>query len=343
VSRSTYGGSIADVVQTQGPGGTLKYAATILSVWSDKTGGTHHTDLLLDDTAVNAIPVATDGQIPAFEGPDGVNDGVWIDAPGATARVLLLPRGGGGGGGGITGPIGITDVEGLSTALGDLAPDPNLTTADAAGVQFTGAEADGEYELVDVDALDPGDFGFGRQSAIIAQNFYASGATGVTNTTTETNVDSLTVHAADVAAHDMLDYEAAGTILNNSGAPRTVTIKVYLGSTLLAQGSQSLAVPSSPAAATDPYRWEVALRIHLAALNDQRVNGTLRYINPANPSAAASVAGLATYAVVREAGSVAEDLSADKAIRVTATLGAANAALTMKASHSKVRRDPGIA
>lgn len=229
-------------------------------------------------------------------------------------------------------PIAITDVTDLEDALGDREPaNTKLVEADVDNLVLKtmgGTPGVGEIAVVDLDTV----------PRIIAQNFYASSATGVTNTVTKSDVDVLTIHAADIAVHDVLNYSVAGTILNNTGSGQTVAITVELGSTVVAQ----TAAPQTIASSTNPYRFEVALEIHLAALNDQRANGTLRLVGAQSLATGGQGTTQATFVPIREAGAVAENLATDKTLKITVTFSAASTSLKMVPSHSKVRRDPGL-
>lgn len=88
MARSNFGGTPGDFLAVVGPGGMLRAVPGTLTLWSAETGGTQHTDLRLAGTPVTTIPVSHDGQVPAFQGPDGVSV-VWADA-GGSQRVRLL-------------------------------------------------------------------------------------------------------------------------------------------------------------------------------------------------------------------------------------------------------------
>lgn len=86
MARATFGDTAADYVVTVAPGGVLRVGAAELTFWSAKTGGTQHTDLLLNGSPVTSIPVPEDGSIPEFQGPDGVTV-LWADAGGSRVRM----------------------------------------------------------------------------------------------------------------------------------------------------------------------------------------------------------------------------------------------------------------
>jgi hypothetical protein len=86
MTRNTFGGTTAEFVATIGAAGQLRVAAATLKFYTARTGGTQVTDLVLNGSPVAAIPVPADGQVPTFQGPDGVTE-LWADAGGG--RVLL--------------------------------------------------------------------------------------------------------------------------------------------------------------------------------------------------------------------------------------------------------------
>jgi lysophospholipase L1-like esterase len=91
MARSTFGGTTADTVaqRVRILGHDVDdYNAATLTVWSAQTGGTQYTDLLVNGGASSSVPVDATGQIPEFQGPDGVAI-VWVSAGGA--RVKMLP------------------------------------------------------------------------------------------------------------------------------------------------------------------------------------------------------------------------------------------------------------
>lgn len=88
MARATFGGTADDFVYETVAGGLVRTKAGTLTVWDAETGGTQYTDLLLDAVAATVIPVGADGQVPDFQGPDGVYE-VWVSAGGA--RIKMLP------------------------------------------------------------------------------------------------------------------------------------------------------------------------------------------------------------------------------------------------------------
>jgi hypothetical protein len=92
VARYTFGGDTSSFVYTRAAGGGLYANATTLTFWSAKTSGTQYTDLLDSaGAAATSIAVGTDGLVPEFSGPDGI-DTMWADpGTGTRERMVRLP------------------------------------------------------------------------------------------------------------------------------------------------------------------------------------------------------------------------------------------------------------
>lgn len=91
MARYTFAGTADDrafAPTTVGAKELLTFSGALLTMWDAATGGTQITDLLLASVPVTSVPVGPDGQIPQFEGPDGVTS-MWADGGGGE-RVLLL-------------------------------------------------------------------------------------------------------------------------------------------------------------------------------------------------------------------------------------------------------------
>lgn len=98
MARASFGGGSADFVyRIAGPGGLIALTSATLTAWTAETGGTQLADLLLGGLPAAVIPVGDDGQIPTFQGPDGVT-GLWVDGGGPSRSYLRAdtPSGGGG-------------------------------------------------------------------------------------------------------------------------------------------------------------------------------------------------------------------------------------------------------
>lgn len=115
MSRATFGGTAGDFVASVGSDRLLRAVSATLTLWDAETGGTQVTDLLLDGSPVTEIPVGRDGQVPEFQGPDGVAV-MWAEAGGS--RVRLDPEGF---------PGGPASDEAVSTYLANPASDSRAT------------------------------------------------------------------------------------------------------------------------------------------------------------------------------------------------------------------------
>jgi hypothetical protein len=108
MARSEFGGTPGDTVFSTTPDRTVRLSAAVLTVWSGKAiGAAQLIDLLIDDVPTTTIPVDSNGQIPVFEGPDGVTE-VWISADGGP-RAVLRAGGSGTTTGGGGGSVGLVD------------------------------------------------------------------------------------------------------------------------------------------------------------------------------------------------------------------------------------------
>lgn len=117
MARSTFGATAADYVISLGPGGILRAAPATLKFWTAPTGGTQHTDLLLNAAPTSTITVGNDGMVPAFQGPDGVTQ-MWADAGGGE-RIRIVA----GGEPGPEGPAGVADDSSVAALVADTGSD----------------------------------------------------------------------------------------------------------------------------------------------------------------------------------------------------------------------------
>lgn len=88
MARNNFGGTSGDSVFAQGIDRALRPTSASLLLWDAQTGGSQVTDLLLDGVEVATIPVPSDGQIPQFQGPDGVTH-LWASGAVNGKRILL--------------------------------------------------------------------------------------------------------------------------------------------------------------------------------------------------------------------------------------------------------------
>lgn len=149
MARSTYLGTANDLIWgSAGPGASPRVPSkdVTLTFWDAQTGGTQHTDLLLDGAPVSEVVIAAADLpgTPAIQGPDGVNDGMWVQAQivGATTTdrrefILPWPTSGGGTGGAVDSVNGQTGAVTLSAA--DVGALPASTTAASIGAETPAA------------------------------------------------------------------------------------------------------------------------------------------------------------------------------------------------------------
>lgn len=128
MARSTFGGTAADVVIARGPGGIARLVPATLTFWTAETGGTQVTDLLLDGSPATAISVPIDGQVPAFQGPDGVGE-LWADGGGGRIRIVAEGKRG------LPGVNAVPTVEAVAEYVSDTDPNPLKTALSASNAR----------------------------------------------------------------------------------------------------------------------------------------------------------------------------------------------------------------
>lgn len=117
MARYDFGGSVPDFIfSTATVGGVTNVmklpAGASLTFYSAKTGGTQYTDLRLasaPSTPVSTVAVGSDGQLPDFQGPDGVTT-MW--ATGGLGRVRLVSWSAASGAAGTPGAPGADGADG---------------------------------------------------------------------------------------------------------------------------------------------------------------------------------------------------------------------------------------
>ncbi len=95
--RHKFGGAFYETVFTESAGDSALRVAggTVnLTFWDAETNGTQYTDLLFNGVATATIKAVRKGQIPRFEGPEGVSE-MWVSAN-AGARSLIPAHDSGG-------------------------------------------------------------------------------------------------------------------------------------------------------------------------------------------------------------------------------------------------------
>lgn len=72
MTRASFGGNAGDFVFDVTAGRLVRIAAGEVTFWTAQTGGTQYTDLLLNGDPVTKVPVGDAGELPDFQGPDGI-------------------------------------------------------------------------------------------------------------------------------------------------------------------------------------------------------------------------------------------------------------------------------
>ena len=84
MSRSTFGGTDSSALAINAPvrnGNVVKSAPNIMNgtAWSSSTAGTQYADLVLPAGGATTVRTDANGFVMAMQGPDGVNEGMWVD------------------------------------------------------------------------------------------------------------------------------------------------------------------------------------------------------------------------------------------------------------------------
>lgn len=82
MARSDFGGTTADFTFTIGSANVMSIApSAVLTFWSAPTGGTRYTDLIVNGSAATSVTSDAYGNVPQFQGPDGITS-MWADGGG---------------------------------------------------------------------------------------------------------------------------------------------------------------------------------------------------------------------------------------------------------------------
>lgn len=144
--------------------------------------------------------------------------------------------------------------------------------------------------------------------------------TPVSNVTVETQVAGLTLPAAFVQPGRQLLFEAAGTLLNNTGANISTLVKVKLGGTAVLTSTAF-----TTATATDPRKWHLKATINLVTPASQRTAADWLY----TLSGAENWSSYSAGAVGTSTSTV--DLTNGGVVEFVATPSIASALYTMQA------------
>lgn len=145
--------------------------------------------------------------------------------------------------------------------------------------------------------------------------------TVVSNTTTETDLCSLTLPAGTLAAGDRLLFLASGEMTNNSAGSISYTFKFKIGATTVLTGANSYAQ------SVNHRTWFTEFPITAASTAAQRVGGLMMV----SAVGAATMVPSATTVTSPAYGTAAEDTTSAKAIALTITMASAdtNASCTL--------------
>ena len=208
---------------------------------------------------------------------------------------------------------------GILTTKGDLLGYAAVPARQAVGSNYLWLRAD-SAQANGVGWAAPGDFLRGASQL------------DVVNTAAETAIFTGSVPAGALGTDRMVRLTLFGDYLNNSGAPKTATLRVKYGATTL-WGDIGASL-----AGNDPLRraWQLELFLgNQGATNNQQLGGRVAMM----PTTAASVAGLGaatvtpTYDVVFH-GSAAEDSTAAKTLAVTVQHSAAASTVSWRRQYA---------
>ncbi|MBC7743210.1 MAG: hypothetical protein H7061_13505, partial [Bdellovibrionaceae bacterium] len=150
-------------------------------------------------------------------------------------------------------------------------------------------------------------------------------AVAVTNTIVETAIYSYSIPAGALGTVSGVRLNLAGTYLNNSGAARTVRVKVMYGATVLFDDTS---ISFATAAVARAYQFSLNL-FNAGATNSQKLNGTAMFSN-----AAAATAGTGDFTITNTLntvlyGTAAVDSTVAQTLQVTVIHSFAATTVTM--------------
>lgn len=162
----------------------------------------------------------------------------------------------------------------------------------------------------------------------------ASGAAvSVSNTAVETPIQRVTIPGGVLGANGAIKVRVSGQYLNNSGATKTFTLRIYYGGTLMYAGTTG---SLSSSALQHAFDLEFALQGG-GATNAQSIGGTVSLSAPGGstglglmnsiPTASTGVAPPALY------GTASVDSTADQTLQITIQHSAASASTTFSGAY----------
>jgi hypothetical protein len=150
----------------------------------------------------------------------------------------------------------------------------------------------------------------------------SAATTTVSGTIAETNLISFTIPGGVMGTDGVLALNFGGNIANNSGANRTVRVRIYLGATLMYDDTSAAMVTG----ASYPLVGRLVLNSNSSA-SSQRLTGTLMI---GGGPATTGLGDLATDEIISTTplqGTAAVDTSTDQTFRITVTHSNASASL----------------
>lgn len=165
---------------------------------------------------------------------------------------------------------------------------------------------------------------FRSRTGLVAVLYKTQNVT-IGNTAAETNIFSATIPGGALGTTGRVAWSIYGNSLNNSGAVRTFTLKVKLGSTTLYAGTSAT---YTAAADRRPLVFHGGIQ-NIGATNSQVFNGEFVLGSGTAPTTGigAIAATMPLAAVI--AGTAAEDTTTAKTLTLTLTHSIANASLEM--------------
>lgn len=208
------------------------------------------------------------------------------------------------------------DIPSNSTVLARIDIPANATAINAV------ASADGKAKITDKRIFLP-------LAGVIAKD---TGTVTWANTAAEQDLTNKTIPGGLMGVDKCLRITLWGDMMNNSGSGQTLTLKVYAGATVLYNDSFG----SITANASRRSWWlQLVFNNHNAA-NSNFLAGIALLGTTGGATTGSGDLGAAGFreAVISSNGSTTIDTSADQAIKVTATLGAANSNLDIRVQGS---------
>jgi hypothetical protein len=180
----------------------------------------------------------------------------------------------------------------------------NTDPVDVAG-DFNKLATDIDTALLNVDNATTG-------SIIIARSYNAAPTATISNSTTETDLASMTLPVS--TAGDYYNLKIFGSFLNNTGGNRTFTIRYKLGATTLISGTSGNITTNAAARA-----WTADVNLYIASTSSQVMTSQFT-LGGAGLNTIALTAGITVGSP--QLGTATEDVTSTKTLVFTGQLGA---------------------